>query len=53
MVLFPLNLGNLLDMRGEGLQPEPVEGRVLQDLFVFRCLRTNNVAAVIHFIGFV
>ena len=53
MVLFPLNLGNLLDMRGEGLQPEPVEGRVLQDLLVFCCLRTNNVAAVIHFIGLV
>lgn len=53
VVLFPLNLGNFLDMRGERLKPEPVEGRVLQDLLVFRCLRANNVAAVIHFIGLV
>ena len=53
VVLFPLNFGDLLDMGCKRSQPQPVEGRVLQDLLVFCGLRANNVAAVIHFIGLV
>ena len=53
MVLLPLDLSDFLDMWFETLQSEPVEGGILEDFLGLGGLGTDDIVAIIHFVGLI